>query len=129
MIQLYTVSATGIITAIFFLSDVLCRYLKDDFIINTGEPAAIHHKNTTSNFSSGSGSTHLRPVPLQVFLVGILPLAVFSGGGDFGRIICRTTVWCYAWLAAIGWWRWWDDCAFLISSKTIRARLDRKRTK
>lgn len=96
------------------------------FLHCTGDkPAAIHHKNTTSNSSSGSSPAHLPPVPLQVFLVGLLPLAVASGGGDLGRIISRTVAWWRAWgctWLAASCWRWWDGHAVSTSPRSTRVR-------
>ncbi|XP_050686768.1 hemicentin-1-like [Eriocheir sinensis] len=94
-------------------------------VINSDKPAAIHHKNTTSNSSSGSGPAHLPPVPLQVFLVGLLPLAVAGGGGDLGRIISRTVGWWRAWgctWLAASCWRWWDGHAASTFPRSTRVR-------
>lgn len=82
-------------------------------VINSDKPAAIHHKNTTSNSSSGSGSGHLPSVPLQIFLAGLLPLTITSGGSDFVAVLSGAVAWWRAWgitwLGLCRWWRgeWW----------------------
>ncbi|MPC96972.1 hypothetical protein E2C01_092257 [Portunus trituberculatus] len=97
-------------------------------IINSDKPAAIHHKNTTSNSSSGSGSGHMPSVSLQVFLVGLLPLTLTSAVSDFIEILIGTVAWWRVWttMARLGicrWWRsvwWWrraatsPSCCFII---------------
>lgn len=83
------------------------------FFLTGDKPAAIHHKNTTSNSSSGSGSGHLPSVPLQIFLVGLLPLTITSGGSDFVAVLSGAVAWWRAWgitwLGLCRWWRgeWW----------------------
>ncbi|XP_042221628.1 uncharacterized protein LOC121866099 [Homarus americanus] len=79
-------------------------------VINSEKPAAIHHKNTTSNSSEGGGPGHLPAGPLQLLLVGLLPIMVSTGGQDLVEVLGRTAAWWRAWWQAwlgVCWWWWW----------------------
>ncbi|XP_069170200.1 zwei Ig domain protein zig-8-like [Procambarus clarkii] len=87
-------------------------------VINSEKPAAIHHKNTTSNSSEGGAQGQLPAGPLHLFLVGLLPLLVTTTGGqDLAEALGRTGAWWRAWWTSTGvvwwcwcwWWWWWRD--------------------
>ncbi|XP_069958270.1 zwei Ig domain protein zig-8 [Cherax quadricarinatus] len=80
-------------------------------VINSEKPAAIHHKNTTTNSSEGGSAGHLPAGPLHLLLVGLLPLLLTTGGQDLlnglGRTLAWWRAWWRAWVGAWWWWWWW----------------------